>query len=211
LANSRDVQGWLIDSSRDEDFRPLLLVQVDRLDELLRKSAVPTEAVPVADGLAQLPDVLQKLLKSADPDLRELVHVIQLLVWLNEVSCRFADKLLKQNEALLSDRRQLHRELTEREGAGEEHEKQFGGATRAKNDALGAQQGADAEAGRPAEGVAGALRLSDGSMGGLSEPTKWSAQSPGSPTSAPGTAARRRPESRAIHRRRQAQGRTGAL
>jgi hypothetical protein len=150
LASSRDMQTWFIESQVEDDFRDVVLGQLRRLEDLLRKTGT---TIPTCDNFSRFADRVQEVLRNSEPDPRELLLVIQILCLLNEASQKFVDRMAKQNNSLVAERRELHYELMQQEDAGEEVVKQI-------TDEMGSQlKAAEAKAREQEELMRQAVRL----------------------------------------------------
>jgi hypothetical protein len=86
LANSREVQSWLIESPPDVDFRGRLLA---RVDDFLAAHGVAAGAAP-GDGFLQ-DDVLARVSAGVDPV--ELLAAVQVLAGVADVTRKLAASL----------------------------------------------------------------------------------------------------------------------
>jgi hypothetical protein len=177
IANSSEVQSWLIDAPPEEDFRPRVFAQLNRLTDFLNKNGISVESIPHGEGFLELPDVIIARLKQREPEAQDLLAAVQVLAEIADVSRKFAKNLQRQNDALIRDRLELQRELNHQEDTGEDVMAQIADATTELKRQLESRKAKlkdrtqilldvwrNLKSAPPAEAVENALRLLDGEI-----------------------------------------------
>jgi hypothetical protein len=114
LANSRDVQSWLIEGSVEDDFRPRLLAQLNRLTDFFARNGLSVDAAPRGEGFLGLPDLILSRIQERQLEPRDLLVAVQILAEVADVGRKFAASLQSRNDYLIADRLGLQREISRR-------------------------------------------------------------------------------------------------
>ena len=137
LANSKDVQSWMIDAGYEDDCRPTLVKQCGRIDSFLKQNQLVVDTQPVCSTFSKFPEYLKEKLREITSDNRELVLIIQIVCCANEVMRKFGDHLVEQINHLTTDMARLRHELQQ---TNEETEDQIYEATDAISRKLANEQ-----------------------------------------------------------------------
>jgi chromosome segregation ATPase len=121
LANSRDVQSWFIDSSREEDFRPQLIAQFGRLDSFLKQNGLDVDTGELCHNFTEIPAVLSGLVEDIQPQSRELLLVIQTIGLANEVLRKRSEFLADESRRLSAEVQDFRRQLKQANDEMDEH------------------------------------------------------------------------------------------
>ena len=111
LANSKDVQNWLIDAGYEDDYRTLLMAQCGRMESFLKQNQLLVDTNPLCSTFTEFPTLLKEKIREIPTEDRELVLIVQIVCLANEVMRKFADHLVEQVQHLTSDVSQLKHEL----------------------------------------------------------------------------------------------------
>ena len=111
LANSKDVQNWLIDAGYEDDYRTLLMAQCGRIDSFLKQNQLVVDTQPLCLTFTEFPALLKEKIHEIPTEDRELVLLVQIVCLANEVMRKFGNHLVEQVQHLTSDVSQLKHEL----------------------------------------------------------------------------------------------------
>ncbi|OHT14462.1 hypothetical protein TRFO_15109 [Tritrichomonas foetus] len=108
LANSGEMQKWIIGTKPEEDFRPLLLAQCNRIESFIRQY----RDLPINHELfLDFPTRVENFLNQYDFNEREYYLILQLCTTANDVLRRYAQNLTEANHHLIQDVHELRHEL----------------------------------------------------------------------------------------------------
>ncbi|OHT03791.1 structural maintenance of chromosome [Tritrichomonas foetus] len=112
LANSGELQSWIIDASYQIDYRAQLLGQYGRIETFINQNCHSTELNDICENITDFPIFLNNFTngKCID-DNREHILMMQLCFMANDLLHKFTDKLLTQNNTLKTDLNHVKREL----------------------------------------------------------------------------------------------------
>ena len=110
LANSGEMQKWIIGSTQDDNFRPLLLAQCNRIEDFLKKyTDLPLNYEDFIDFPSRVGKILQNC-KGYRKN-KELILILQLCATANDALRRYAHNLSDSNRHLIVDIQELRHEI----------------------------------------------------------------------------------------------------
>lgn len=115
IANSNDIQEWLLDSSQTHDFRPRLIAAAARVEAFLRQNNLEPEGEDLVSSYAFLPTYLKPRLESSGAfnrsEYTEELAVIEQFALANVILTKFSEELQRNGQILMQDMRQMKQEL----------------------------------------------------------------------------------------------------
>ena len=131
LANSGELQQWIIDSSYQIDIRPQLLAQYARLETFINQNCHETELKDICNNITDFPAFLNNFTSGQlINDNKEQVLIMQLCFMSNDLLHRITENLTTQNKTLQTDINILRREVTKSDN---EIKEKIKDATKEKN------------------------------------------------------------------------------
>lgn len=110
LANSGEMQQWIIGSPQDESFRPLLLAQCNKIESFLQQ--YNSELDLKYSDFFNMPSRIENIINDEiHPQSREIILLFQLCSTVNDALRRYAINLNDANHALVNDIHELRHEI----------------------------------------------------------------------------------------------------
>ena len=111
LANSKDIQTWMIDAGYGDDCQNTLVQQCGRIDCFLRQNQLLVDTQPVCSTFSQFPVYLKEKLNDIATEDRELLLILQIVCCANEILRKFGDHLVEQVNHMATDMSRLRHEI----------------------------------------------------------------------------------------------------
>ena len=108
LATSGEMQSWMIDQPCNDDLRPLLIAQCNRLEMFLGQN---NDFVDIVDSFTSFPARVEDLVRENEMNNEEYLLILQLCATANDALRRCADHVCDSNHHLSNDIKTLRYEL----------------------------------------------------------------------------------------------------
>ncbi|EAY05191.1 hypothetical protein TVAG_058480 [Trichomonas vaginalis G3] len=118
VANSGDIQEWLIGHVQPEDFRNSLNSQVARIQSYLQSNKLLNENEDLCDSFAHFPTYINKKLAKEDvykSNDNELLCLLQMFSLANDILTKFSVELQNRSSLLMAELRRTRDEFAESE------------------------------------------------------------------------------------------------
>lgn len=114
VANSQDIQDWLIGDSLP-DFRSKLLAQVTHIETFMKANKLFDENQEIADIFAHFPQFIKSNFEKngmfANENCNEYIAIIQMFTLANEILAKFSEELQNRGQMLMGEMKTMSNEL----------------------------------------------------------------------------------------------------
>ena len=117
VANSTDIQDWLIDASQPVDIRSRLISQVSKVESFLNSSGIAANEEKLCDTYAHFPAYLTKLLEENEifhisMQNQEYLSIIEQFALANDIITKYSQVLIQRGASVMEDMKRMKNELT---------------------------------------------------------------------------------------------------
>lgn len=133
IANSSEIQNWLIESSYEENFRIQLLAQCSRVESFMEQHDIDLSQTNDFTSFIEFPNYLKQNIEEIQGDQRELLLVAQYCFLVNDILRKYSTELCDQLHHVSSDLQRIKYELKQQNDSSQD---QIFEATSELNDSL---------------------------------------------------------------------------
>ena len=117
VANSTDIQDWLIDASQPIDIRSRLISQVRKVESFLTSTGIATNEEKLCDTYAHFPSYIMKLLEENEifqlsMQNQEYISIIEQFALANDIITKYSQVLMQRGVSVMEDMKRMKNELT---------------------------------------------------------------------------------------------------